>query len=462
VTAAKGRLIIDPRHADIAADAELNGIPAKLKIIEPFREEGPERLRDIALTVDDQHRKKLAPGLDGLIDGTMILKVDASNRDAGKVVEADLTKATLTLPWVGWSKGPGVPASLDFKMTSDGAVSTLSDFKLSGKSFEIGGSLKLQDGGLASARFDTVRLNRGDAARIDVARKGKSYNVTVRGDAFDARGLIKLILGSGSGEGGGRAKSMPVTIKASLGKLAGFNNETLSNVELTYRSSGDASYDVSAVTDRGGAVTIRNGDEGGQQTMRVQAADAGSLVRFLDIYDFMQGGQVEMALRGQNSGSMQGQISASDFFIVGEERLGSIVGDKPDGSDRSLNQAVKRDIDTSRVQFQRAYARIERGDGYLRIGDGVLRGTTIGATFQGQLYDKAGNIDMTGTFMPAYGLNRLFGELPIIGAILGNGRDRGLIGVTFKLDGKASKPNLQINPLSVIAPGVFRQIFEFR
>jgi hypothetical protein len=69
---------------------------------------------------------------------------------------------------------------------------------------------------------------------------------------------------------------------------------------------------------------------------------------------------------------------------------------------------------------------------------------------------------MTGTFMPAYGLNRLFGELPFVGMLLGNGRDRGLIGVTYKLSGNAKSPEMQINPLSVIAPGIFRTIFEFR
>ena len=69
---------------------------------------------------------------------------------------------------------------------------------------------------------------------------------------------------------------------------------------------------------------------------------------------------------------------------------------------------------------------------------------------------------MTGTFMPAYGLNRLFGELPVIGLLLGNGRDRGLIGITFRLAGKTDSPLLQVNPLSVIAPGVFRSIFEYR
>ncbi|MGO4843935.1 hypothetical protein AB4144_67810, partial [Rhizobiaceae sp. 2RAB30] len=75
--------------------------------------------------------------------------------------------------------------------------------------------------------------------------------------------------------------------------------------------------------------------------------------------------------------------------------------------------------------------------------------------FQGTLYDQAGNMNMTGTFMPAYGLNRIFGEIPLVGQILGNGRDRGLIGVTFRLAGNANSPSLQINPLSVIAPGIF-------
>lgn len=84
------------------------------------------------------------------------------------------------------------------------------------------------------------------------------------------------------------------------------------------------------------------------------------------------------------------------------------------------------------MEFQRGFARIEKGTGYLSIEGGVLRGPMVGATFQGTLFDARGNIDMTGTFMPAYGLNRLFGELPIIGVLLGNGRDRGLIGVTFK------------------------------
>lgn len=71
-------------------------------------------------------------------------------------------------------------------------------------------------------------------------------------------------------------------------------------------------------------------------------------------------------------------------------------------------------------------------------------------------------MEITGTFMPAYELNSLFGDVPIVGALLGNGEEKGLIGVTYKLAGSAKAPNLQINPLSVIAPGIFRTIFAFQ
>jgi len=77
-------------------------------------------------------------------------------------------------------------------------------------------------------------------------------------------------------------------------------------------------------------------------------------------------------------------------------------------------------------------------------------------------FDAQNQMRLAGTFLPAYGVNSLFSNIPIFGALLGNGRDRGLIGVTFLLTGDFNAPKVSVNPLSVIAPGIFRSIFEFR
>ena len=46
--------------------------------------------------------------------------------------------------------------------------------------------------------------------------------------------------------------------------------------------------------------------------------------------------------------------------------------------------------------------------------------------------------------------------------IAGGGCREGLIGVTFKIEGPIAEPHVFFNPLSAVAPGIFRKIFEFQ
>ena len=68
-------------------------------------------------------------------------------------------------------------------------------------------------------------------------------------------------------------------------------------------------------------------------------------------------------------------------------------------------------------------------------------------------------VNMTGTFVPAYGVNDLFSQIPLFGPILGGGTHEGLFAVNFRISGPASAPVLNVNPLSAIAPGFLRKIF---
>lgn len=461
MTGADGTITVDPRKAVISAKGRLNGIPADIDLVEPLEPDGPPRSRQVTLVIDDKTRETFMPGLSTLLSGTVKVDVDR-NEDGSQDVSADLTSTKLTIPWAGWSKGAGVPADVSFRMTGDGAVKTLSNFDLDGKSFAIDGNIVLNGGSLSSASFSKVQLNRGDDVAVSVKRSAKGYAVSVRGDALDARSLIKQYT-SDTDTATKTTGSSAISVSADVETLLGFHDEKITGLNLDYTATGSQvdGLTVSATASSGAAISVANTTSGGQRTMSVKSADAGAVLRFLDIYEHMQGGALAVTLTGADNGPIRGSVDARNFLVVNEPRLASIVSTKPAGSDRSLNQAVKADIDTSRVSFERGYAEIEKGPGYLSLANGLLRGPTIGTTFQGTLYDRDNNMDMTGTFMPIYGLNRIFGELPIIGALLGNGRDRGLIGVTFRLRGNANKPVLNINPLSVIAPGIFRSIFEF-
>jgi hypothetical protein len=462
VSEAHGTVEVDPRRALIKATAKLNGVPAEIAMTEPLSEAGPERARDVSLVLDDAARQAIAPGLNTMLSGPVAVQVEVVGPGVQRMT-ADLRDATVSFPWIGWTKGRGVPGAASFLMTQEEDRITLSDFELSGETFSAKGEIRLSAGELAEARLSNVSLNRGDEVAVIVARAGKGYDVRVDGPSLDARSVIKLYLAE-TDKAEKAVESVPITLQAKLGRAVGFGNEVLSGVTVDLGGTGTdlGTLRITATTAAGAAVGIVNKADAGGRNVSIRSADAGTLLRFLNIYEYMQGGSIDLALAARGDGPLRGQIEARDFWLVNDPRLRSLISaPPPQGDGRSLSQVVQRDIDDRKAHFERGFALVEKGDGRLSIDRGVLRGPVIGATFQGVVYDERDTTDITGTFMPAYGVNRLFGEIPLIGQILGNGRDRGLIGITFRLAGDVKSPQIQVNPISAIAPGIFRSIFEF-
>ena len=85
----------------------------------------------------------------------------------------------------------------------------------------------------------------------------------------------------------------------------------------------------------------------------------------------------------------------------------------------------------------------------------------IGATIEGSIDYPGNQVCMSGTFVPAYGLNNIPAQIPFFGLILGGGSNEGLIGVTYEVVGTPDKPSMRVNPISAMMPGMFRKIFEF-
>jgi hypothetical protein len=450
---------IDNSKAVLDANASIDGAKMRIALTEPVDAAAKvKRRREISGTLDDAARRKVAPSLSGIVRGPVGIEASLAE-DGSQSVKADLGKASLSLPWIGWSKGAGIAAKAEFTVKANDGVTEISDFRIAGDGFGTTGDLRVDDAGLVSARLNGVRLANGDDFAVAVDRGKGGYTAALTGASADIRLPLARAKGeSGSGDDGN------LKINARLDRVTGFNGEVFSNVSFAYSTRGQQidDIDLSAVTGSGQVVVARTVKAGADNTLELTTGDAGALVRFIDIYRNMRGGLLNLRLRDRGARSWRGTVDIRKFSLVDEQKLHSIVS-TPAGQDgRSLNQAVRRDIDVSTARFERGFAQLSLDQGVIRVDNGVLRGIDVGATFQGTIRDANGRMDMTGTFMPAYGLNRIFGELPLIGVLLGNGRDRGLLGITFKLTGPFNQPSLAINPLSIIAPGVFRSIFEFQ
>lgn len=464
LTGLDGNLAVTPDRAVLKADALVDGAPMTLDIVQPIgTDSGVVSQRKLSGTLSPEDREKIAPGTGTLISGPVKFVLEVGEGD-NQIVSLDLTAAKLTVPGIGWTKGEGVAATLAFTMQSDGDVVKIADLKLSGDGFGASGELTLNKGQLAAANFNRVSLSPRDNYRAAITRNGKGYQIKISGKSVDLRALITVAKSAEPANPEGEAKAVQVDVSGNVDIVHGYSDEKFSAGNVRYKGKGSRIdlLDFKAVTESGQAVVIAvsGGDAG--ETIETTSGDAGAFFRFAGIYSRIRGGLLNVRLNRQDGPLRRGAIDVRNFTVVGEPRLSSLVSTPGKQDGKSLRDAVKADIDVSEARFEIANARLVAGNGELLISEGIVRGPQIGASFQGKVHDSKGRIDLTGTFMPAYGLNRLFSELPLIGVLLGNGRDRGLIGITFRLTGNTDSPLLEVNPLSVIAPGVFRSVFEFR
>lgn len=463
IEGASGTIVADRDRADVVAQTKLNGIRGELTLSEPMGDDKSERRRQAKLFLEPGDSEKLFSGLSEVVSGPMTLEVEQLGPGREKV-KADLTAATLSLPWIGWQKAKGVAASADFVLERKDGTTELDDFSISGRGFGASGTLAADDNGLARARLAGVAFNPGDSLALAIDRAGGSYTVNVSGERLDARFLIDEFGAAlpGTGAGGSSSGSPSVKLDAEIAEIAGHNGEVLVGAKFAYSgTSAEPGIRISAVTPQGARATLVDASAGGSRKVEFKADNAGAVLRFLDVYDKLDGGRAALSLAG-GEGPLRGRLEMLDFGLIDEARLQSIVSGSAGGREQSLNQALRRDVDVSRARFNRGSALVEMGANYMRIEDGVVSGPSVGSTFAGTVFDADGNMSITGTFLPAYGINRLFGEIPLLGQLLGNGRGGGLLGVTYRLSGPAKSPSLEVNPLSIVAPGIFRSIFEFR
>jgi hypothetical protein len=145
---------------------------------------------------------------------------------------------------------------------------------------------------------------------------------------------------------------------------------------------------------------------------------------------------------------------------------GTIEGELPVvGANSSGNLTfVGKDIElvragTSPIMFTNVNLPMSVRGGVVTLRDGQADGDAYTVKASGYVDVAEGRLDLRGVATPG-GLNRVLADIPLFGAILGGGQDEGLLGLTFRARGALTAPKLQTNPISALAPGFLRKLFE--
>jgi hypothetical protein len=452
-----GALTVDNRQVTLDGKADIDGMGFEIKLSQPIAGDAAARKWEAKGELSEAEVLKFAPALEPYIKGGIDLTLNGSKE--GQRATVSLRDAAISIPVVNWRKGAGVKATAEFLIVANDGQTKITDLSLEGDGFGARGEMLVDKHGLVSGKFSRVKLSPADNFSIALKRKSGGLAIDVSGASIDAKSFIESAKSTGGGGEDGDKSSNLIT--AQIDRAMGYNKETIRGLDIKLVTSEGriSTLSLSGVTASEQALIINKSSDSG--AMEITSGDAGAVARFADLYRNMNGGLLNITLKAKDADSWRGAIDIRNFALINEARLKAIVSARGGKDGRSLSDALKTDIDTSSQKFKRAFARLAIDGGTIKVENGIVRGDELGATFQGTVRSKRGNMDLTGTFMPAYGINSLFGQLPLIGAILGNGRDRGLLGITFKLEGPYDSPKMTVNPLSLIAPGVFRNIFEF-
>ncbi len=456
LTAANVAITATPDAVTVYGRAKIDGIDADVSM--SFPGEGgtggaaSTDQRQVRLQLDDQARKRLGVALDNILSGTMGALV--SDIPGGQHYDLDLRRARLVLPGLGWSKGIGVPAALafDLKPTDEGYA--VDDIKLTGDGFGLSGSARLDKSyGLMSADITNLALHKGDSISIKMTRGQAGIGISARGQSFDLRGLMAHIRDNNSQSGG----FPDLALNASIDQVIGFNQETVRGATLNLVSVGGETQKIafSGKLDDS-QVSLDYAVTPNGTNLNASATDAGRLLSFTNLYTRVSGGYATITGQANPNGPMLGSMDLGNFDVINEPAMQEL------NPNRVSTAGAQVAAHPNQIHFDRMVARFRSGEGSISIEDALLRSASIGATFTGRYDLPTSHLSLTGTYLPAYALNNLFGRIPLLGLALGGGAQGGLIGVTFKIEGPIDDPHVFINPLSAVAPGIFRKIFEFQ
>jgi hypothetical protein len=466
-----GALDVNVTESSVQATGQISiqGVPAELNWQRLFNE--PEEKQPpivVSANLDAPTREKLGLKLSHLVQGTVPATLSVARDGKGGQslsMQADLTNARLIFGNMGWSKPAGRRATLSFDVDPQPDGSTnLKNFQILGDDIVIDGSIGIDpEQHLKSFYFSDFSVDKATHIEITANVRGNVLEVEAHGPGYNGRQFFQSLFSAGQiAEGAEAQDPFDVDVTARIGAVGGFYDTVLDDTQLSLkkRNGKMVALDVSGRLD-GKPVTVKLQGASNSRILHAESEDAGAAFRLIGFYPKVEGGQasLEVNLDSREPGMMTGTLWAKSFNVLGDQVVSDVLSDPQSAAALGTK---KKQVRQTRIAFDQLRAPFAVGRGEFMLNDAYMNGPLLGATMRGRVNFKNQTVNLGGTYVPLYGLNSALGAIPVLGGLLVGRQGEGIVGITFAVQGPLNDPNVLVNPMSVVAPGIFRQIFEFR
>lgn len=459
----------------------ISGAPVTFKWTEDFGAPANSTRIDLTSRLDDVTRASLGLAEPAWITGPIPVTAVFSGQRfhfTEAAVKANLTGAKIEFPVTRVEKRIGAAASgsgtLQFR---EGGAIAVSDIVLTSDAIALhGGSLQIDGAG----KLVNVSLNEynsgkdNDFALSFTPLASGGYDVRIKGKSFDASRLF-------ADDKDKKEKTEPKTLDAPSETDVALRNPlildldvermlfkdalTFKNVSLSAAFGANERLNNFRFDAQGplkGKITASFAIVKGVRNVTLAADDAEGFVRAFTGFTSIRGGSLSAKIAFPSddpqakrvNADYTGTLSLEDVVITDQPFLARLFA--AGSLDGPLRLLQGQGIVIS--NFNAPFA--ARGK-LVTINDGRASGSAIGVSFEGTLDRRQDRIDLTGSLVPAYGLNSMLGNVPVLGDLLVSKQGEGVIGLTYAMKGNLGEPALTVNPLSVLTPGILRRLFEF-
>lgn len=440
----------------VAGTADIDGIEAEIEVAGTPT---TDPVLKLATTIDVAELKQFGIDTAPFLSGEMRV-VAQPIADGAIQIAIDLQNAGVAVRDIGIAKSPGTSGIVGAVIRQTDTLTEVSNIDLAFGTVKLEGALTYDaKAGLQTASFSRFALSKDDSAQLDIGPIDGGYAVDVRGSQLDLKPMLGRYFGLGEGSGGVKTDAFTQTLSldVKLDRAIGYYATTAFNLnlDLLLRGSDMRRASLTAQFSDGNAMSITTNPAPKGRTLIVAFNDAGTILRLLGVYSQLAGGSGSLVLTTDSDADAEtGQLRMNNFAIVDEANVIQVLGNQSD-SRAAIADQNRLDFDRTQVDFVRRKDRVE-------VGNAIVSGSMVGGTARGFIYTDDRRYDLTGTYVPLFGLNNAFQQIPLLGPLLGGRAGEGLLGVTFAVDGPLSSPQFKINPLSALAPGFLRELFEFR
>ncbi len=366
----------------------------------------------------------------------------------------DLGESRLDMSEIGWVKAAGKPAraSVAYVTTPagyDASVLFKADDAYLDGDFSIGKESKL----MAATLRRAFLKNRADVAGSVERRDNQGLDVSLTGAYLDISGALPGVGAIGSSKGAGKT---PMSIDANVDALTLRPGLDMRKAHVTLESNADGiqSFSAMGAADDGSSLEASFTARPEGSRLKVVSGDAGFLASAFLGADFLQGGKLEL----DGTLAAEGRPAKFDIAISGARMRNApfLTQILSLASLRGLADTLGGEgVLFSRIDIPLTIA----GDRYV-VDGGKAQGPALGLTANGFLESKSGEMSIDGVLVPSFGMNSALGGIPIIGDLVVGRDGEGVFSLTYSIRGTTEKANVSVNPLSALAPGVIRRIFE--